>query len=417
MTSPQPALYQPTSNLAAANRLALRSLRRHWLLAALLFVVALGAGYAGQARSANAAHALSWLLWASVAAAAVLGILWHALPSNHRKNEDRLLADFGAATWVSLVCGLLVAATAGFLFSPMPAGRLAWAPALFYTLSRLLDFADGYLARRTNRVTQLGATLDIELDGLGLLVAVVMGVQTGRLPVWYLVLADSRQLFVAGMWLRTLQGKPVYELPPSENRRVIAGFQTGFLTLMLWPILGPPATTLAATLFAVPLIASFGRDWLVVSGAVDADSPSYLRRRVAFKHVLEGWLPLAGRVLGTLLAAALLWRSVPDFAAWQERLRQAGATEPSTLAWAVAILAAGALPFFALGIAGRVAALLLIALAFVDISATGLDWSGNVWVLVCGVLVAHFGSGFYSLWQPEERILHRRLGDSGPALR
>lgn len=414
--TPSPRPSSPSVELPAANHRALAKLRRSWLAAALLGAAAIAVVYAWLTRSPLAAHATSWLLWAGLAAIAVLAILWHALPRNHRKGETLLFSDFGAGTWLSLFCGLLIALLAGFLFSPMPTGRLAWAPALLYTIARLLDLLDGYHARRANQVSELGATLDIELDGLGLLVAVALGVQWGRLPVWYLALAVSRQLFVAGMWLLRRRGKPVYDLSPSENRRIIAGFQTGFLTVALWPILPPPLTNFLAVLFAIPLVASFGRDWLVVSGAVDPDSSAYHRTRRLVKRLVEGWLPLAGRLAGTLLAAGLLWRSAPDFTAWDAHLRGMGITDPSALIWTVTALVVLALPFFALGIAGRIAAFVVMALAFLDIAAARLDWSDNAWILASAVVVAHFGSGFFSLWRPEEAILHRRLGDTGPAL-
>ncbi|MDI9548450.1 MAG: CDP-alcohol phosphatidyltransferase family protein [Chloroflexota bacterium] len=396
-------------NTVDANRSALDALRRHWFIAALSYAAAIAAAYAWLARSAFAAHAASWLIWASVTAAVILGFLWRILPRNRRKGETQLFPDFGSGTWLSLFCGLLLALLAGFLFRPMPAGWLAWVPALLYTVARLLDLWDGYLARRANRVSELGAALDIELDGLGLLIAVALGVQYGRLPVWYLILAVSRQLFVAGMWLLKRRGKPIYDLPPSENRRIIAGFQTGFLTVALWPILSPPLTRFMALAFAIPLVASFGRDWLVVSGVIGPDAPAYLRSRGIVKRVVEGWLPLVARIGGALLGAGLLWRHAPSFAA--------GLAAAPGLIWAAVALIALALPFFALGSAARLAAVFVIALAFLDISAAGLSWRDNAWILLSGILVAHFGSGYYALWQPEEDILHRRLGDTGPALR
>ncbi len=409
--------HQPTVNAVDANRSALRALRRHWLIAALLYAAAIAAAYAWLARSAFAAHAAGWLIWASIAASVTLGYFRRILPLNRRKGETQLFPDFGAGTWLSLFCGLLLALLAGFLFRPMPAGWLAWTPALLYTLTRLLDLWDGYLARRANRVSELGAALDIELDGLGVLLAVALGVQYGRLPVWYLILAVSRQLFVAGMWLLKRRGKPVYDLPPSENRRIIAGFQTGFLTVALWPILSPPLTRFMALAFAIPLVASFGRDWLVVSGVIDADTPAYQRGRRIVKRVVEGWLPLVARIGGALLGAGLLWRNAPSFAAWQASLDTAGLVAAPGLIWTAAALIALALPFFALGSAARLAAVFVIALAFIDITAVGLSWRDNAWILLSGILVAHFGGGYYALWQPEEDILHRRLGDTGPALR
>lgn len=79
---------------------------------------------------------------------------------------------------------------------------------------RAIDFFDGFVARYTSRETRLGAILDIEFDGLGILIAVGLAIQYGHLPPWYLILGMARQLFILGIWLRRRLGKPVRELPP-----------------------------------------------------------------------------------------------------------------------------------------------------------------------------------------------------------
>src|SRR5690606_1454163 len=149
--------------------------------------------------------------------------------------------------------------------------------------------------------TKLGSTLDIEFDGLGVFIAILLGIGYRALPIWYLPLAFSRQLFIAGIWLRQRRGLPVYAMTPSSNRRIIAGYQTAFISVALWPIFTGPMARLSAIVFALPLIFSFGREWLVVSGAIDPSSRGYQRFRATIKNLVEGWLPLAARVSGTLI--------------------------------------------------------------------------------------------------------------------
>ena len=182
----------------------------------------------------------------------------------------------------------------------------------------------------------------------------------------------SRQLFVAGMWWRTRRGKPVYDLPPSDNRRIIAGCQTGFIAIALWPAVAPPATTLAAGVFAAPLIASFARDWLVVSGAIEVDSTAYLRWRHRFKQAVEHWLPFSARVVGALVGAVILARAAPHFTTWEVYLYATGLQDLRLAAWILAIIFALALIYFTLGIAGRAAALVVIGLALLDMQASGV---------------------------------------------
>jgi CDP-diacylglycerol--glycerol-3-phosphate 3-phosphatidyltransferase len=382
-------------------------LRLRWAATALIFSVALLAGYAGLVYAWSPARAANWLVWAGLAMVAELGILWWVLPHNHPPDDPALLPTLGYGTALTLLCGLFLFLVAGFLFAPQPSGLLGWLPAFFYTIARLVDYVDGYVARLTQHETKLGSILDIEFDGLGVLIAVVLGIQYGKLPLWYLPLALSRQLFIFGLWLRTRQGKPIYEMTPSANRRIIAGFQTGFISVMLWPVLTPPLTTLAAVLFALPLGFSFLRDWLVVSGAIDPATPGYQRTRAALKELVEGWLPLLGRLLGTVIALAILVAELPDFAGWRGVL----AGWSLSLLWGLALLVLLALPFYLLGIVGRVAALVLAGLACLDITVTGLDWGGNAWLFIAAVVVAHAGSGRLALWRPEDPILNRRPGE------
>jgi CDP-diacylglycerol--glycerol-3-phosphate 3-phosphatidyltransferase len=398
----------------AHNRQALDRLRRRWLLTTLVYAAGLAGGYWFLYTAWQPAQAIRWLAWAGLAMVVELVVLWRNLPQNHPPDGAALLPTFGYGTALTLLCGLLLSLLAGFLFAPQPAGLLGWLPALLYTVARMVDYVDGYVARITHHETKLGSILDIEFDGLGVLIAILLGIQYGKLPLWYLPLALSRQLFIAGIWWRKRWGKPVYEMAPSANRRIIAGFQTGFVSVMLWPVFTPPLTTLAAVLFALPLFFSFLRDWLVVSGAIDPGTPNYQRGRAIAKALIEGWLPLVCRLLGTAMALIILAQELPGFPGWRAYFVQAGVTSPDGLLWGLSALFVIALPFFLLGIVGRVAALVLVGMGMLDITATELYWSDNAWLFIASVVVAHAGSGRLALWRPEEAILHRRPGEQKP---
>ncbi|MCB0072915.1 MAG: hypothetical protein KDE20_15695, partial [Caldilineaceae bacterium] len=130
------------------------------------------------------------------------------------------------------------------------------------------------------------------------------------------------------------------------------------------------------------------------------------RRRRRAKAFLEMWLPLATRITGTILAVGLLWRAGPTFSVWQATL---GVGAGVLWAWVGVTVAATAL--FALGVAGRVAALVLVAAACLDVTAYGFSWTHNALLLVCAILVLEFGSGRGALWAPEEELLRRRAGE------
>lgn len=392
--------------------LVLRGLRLRWGITALLYGLALIGGYRLLAEAWSPPRAQGWLLWAGPAAAIELAVLWWILRHNHPPDRSTLRPTFGYGTVLTLLCGLLLALTAGFLFAPRPPGWLAWMPALLYTVARLVDYVDGYVARITHHETKLGSILDMEFDGFGILIAIGLAIQYGTLPLWYLPLALARQIFIAGIWWRERRGLPVYAMTPSAARRIIAGFQTGFVSVMLWPVFTPPLTTLAAVIFALPLALSFLRDWGVVSGMLDPTGPRYVAVRSTIKNLIEGRLPLVCRVVGSGLAVAILLRELPGFPHWQPLLAQSGLAAPRALLWLWSMIFLAALLPYLLGIVGRAAALALVGLACLDITAAGLDWSDNAWLLIAAIIVTHAGSGQWAIWQPEEAILNKRPGDT-----
>jgi len=386
-----------------ANRQTLRTLRCHWLLVAIGYAVALLVGYFIVINGWDHVSARRWLLIATLVATRPLWWLWHGLAQNHRPDETALLPSLGFANAITLLRGLLIAGLSGFLFSSPPAGFIAWLPALLYMSAGLLDGLDGYVARFTDQVTKLGAKLDIELDGLGVLSAVLVGITLGRLPLWYLPLGLSRELFMAGIWLRKRKGLPVHPLTPSNQRRIVAGMQMGFLGIILWPIFGPPATTMAAVLFGAQLLASFGRDWLVVSGVIAADSPRYRRWREVAKLALFWWLPFPLRLLSVGLTAAILWRETPDFPNWlpylSSHLSSTAGTFPVGGLWLVTLLALIALLLVAFGVATRAAAIFLLALALFDQLAVGFVWPTNALLQLCTILLIQLGGGMWARYR------------------
>ena len=306
------------SSQSINNRLALTSLRRRWIFAAVLGVQFLIAGFGLLSSSWQIIYALRWLLLAALILAYMLWTLWRGLEANHRHGEGRLLPGLGTGNGLTVLRGALIAGAAGFLFSPWPEGWLRWAPGILYTLAAIIDLFDGYLARLQNHVTALGERLDMSLDGLGVMVATLLVVQYGQVPGWYILVALARYLFVAAIWLRKRLGKPVYELDHSAVRRPFAGAQMGFVAVALWPVFLPPTTHLAATLFALPFLAGFCRDWLVVSGALrpalretsvviaqPADKAKLLKG-LLFRLVFH-WLPVLLRIGSvSLLAVGLI---------------------------------------------------------------------------------------------------------------
>lgn len=248
--------------------------RRTAVLAGVAAVVTAVVGWLG-ARVVGVDDAVAWLTVASVALLVVVGLLFVRLDDNHPPAEGtatrQLAPTLGPATHVTVGRGVLLAWVGGCLalgWADHPSWLL-WFPALAYGAAAALDAVDGAVARRTDRVTRLGARLDMSFDAFGLLVAPLVGVVAGQLPWWYLSVGLARYAFVAGTRVREWRSLPVYDLPPRTSRRVLAGLQMAFVAVALTPVVSPTAGWVGAALFGGALLAGFARDWLYVSGRLE----------------------------------------------------------------------------------------------------------------------------------------------------
>ncbi len=217
---------------------------------------------------------------------------------------ENLAHLWGWANRVSLARGILLAWLGGFLFAPEAAGAGAWIPAALYAVAGAADFLDGYIAKRSDTRTELGALLDGHLDGIGILLAMSLAVQYGRLPAPFLVLGLAKPLYAAYLRLHRKAGGEICDLPPSYLRRRLAGFLMGVAAAALWPGIDRSAAILAASLVGVPFLAGFLRDALAASGRLDPRNPRYQAWKGHIGRILFGALPLLLRIAAGLSAAA-----------------------------------------------------------------------------------------------------------------
>ncbi len=373
------------------------ALRYQWmaLSAGSIGIVALW-GFAALAEW-NPGQVLSASLFPAILTGYLIFYLHRKLLMNYRF-DGQLLPTIGLANALTFLRGVLLASLSGFLLLPQPTGALAWAPAYIYVTAITLDYVDGYVARRAGQVTALGQRLDMELDGIGILVAVLLAVRYGQLPWWYLVVGSARYLFLAGIWLRERAHQPVRDLPQSVRRRAFAGAQMGFVGAMLTPLFEPPATQVAAAAFLLPFILGFMLDWFVLTGWLPAD---WVARSNLLQAVLEKYLPILFRlgVVGLLLAlVSPEWRSGVMAAA------DRGGGQPLAV-----IAALGLAGLILAGIGGRAAALgalLLLGFAQPLVGPTPILLAG----VVCAAGVFFFGTGPLSLWKPEDCLVYRHAG-------
>jgi CDP-diacylglycerol--glycerol-3-phosphate 3-phosphatidyltransferase len=389
-------------NLLSETLLSLARLHRRWLLFAILCCAVLAAGFTWLQTNWQPDYAVRWLGQSAVVIAYLLWVLWRALPENIRTGESRLLPTFGAGNSATLLRGVLIACLAGFLFSPRPAGWQAWIPALVYTMAALLDYMDGYLARATDHATRMGESLDLSLDGVGVLMAALLAVQYGQAPAWYLIVALARYIYLACLWVWGSLGQRVYPLAPSVRRRAFAGLQMGFLFVILWPVFSPPGTHLAAALFALPFLAGFILDGLTATGIIRQPL-----RRSGLWTASARWLPVLLRLLAVALIVVLLSSRVLD----EGGLLAAG-NLPATQSWIIllGVLEAAVGVLLLLGAAARITAILGLGLLGISQIFTPLT-PVQVALAVLYTAILYLGSGAISLWTPENRLIYRRAGE------
>jgi CDP-diacylglycerol--glycerol-3-phosphate 3-phosphatidyltransferase len=301
-------------------------------------------------------------------------------------------ALWGPANLLTLLRGLLIAALAGFLFVPRPAGRQSWVPCLVYTLIICLDFLDGWVARRSRTQTLMGSALDQELDGLGLLVAMALVVQYGVLPPLFLLVGIVHYLFALSLALRRRRGLPVQPLPPNRWRRRLAGFQMALAAAFLWPIARSGPALLTESLIALPFLLGFLRDWLVAGGRLAADGPLLTRWQALAEPWLAARLPLLLRAACLCLALAAFWTAAPGGIknpVWPGPAPPGAAEAAASIAAGLTILALLGLatgrgvPFFALSV---------IALAGLPLYLAGMSLTGGL-QLACALLLLLIGGG------------------------
>lgn len=399
------------ANFATKPSDPLRALQREWLLVAAVWATTWLAAYA--LLRPVWPDAGRWLILSGVLLGYGLWLLWRYLDTNHPPDSAEVLPSLGPGNALTLVRGLCMGLIGGFLFGPWPMGALAWIIVGLYTLADIADYFDGYLARRSNHVTALGSRLDMEFDGLGTIVVILLAISFGQLPWWYLIIGLARYLFVFALWVRRRRGLPVHELTPSVHRRVFAGFQMGFLSVVLWPIVPATMTTIAGVIFAAATGAGFLRDWLVASGRIDPDRAAYQHAQAIIYRFFAVWLPPALR-LGLVLSMVSVMRTASPLlqpAAWEGLLASWHLPAAGTLATVLAIIAAAGTALVGLGVLGRAVSIIMALPIGFDIATRGLQWdNGLALVAISGIML--LGTGPLSLWRPEDHRLQRRLGET-----
>jgi len=177
---------------------------------------------------------------------------------------------FGLANALTLLRGGLYAVVAGFVVVPSTTA-LAWVPALCYGVGVVLDRLDGIVARSVGEETDFGERLDMAVDTFGFVVAPIVAVLWGQLPVWYLAISAARYVYLAGIHYRRRRGRPIRDRPDSDLGKYLAGIQMVFITVALVPAVPSGLVFTVAPVVLAPSLAVFLRDFCYASGRLPCD--------------------------------------------------------------------------------------------------------------------------------------------------
>ena len=153
----------------------------------------------------------------------------------------------------------------------------------------VLDSVDGWLARRTETTSALGARFDMEVDAFLIL---ILSVYVARsVGPWVLAIGAARYALLVAGWFLPWMRAP---LPPRFWRKTVAAIQSIVLTVAAADVL--PAIVIITGLVGafVLLVESFGRD------------VAWLSRRRPVSQARSQLRAVAGRV-ATALSVLLVW--------------------------------------------------------------------------------------------------------------
>lgn len=251
------------------------ALKRRWWWTVVVFGLAFLCAYIAVHVAWHPARASYWGIGASSALVYLLGYTRVYLPLNRPDPGSSILPQLGIGNRLTLLRGLLFGLLAGLLVLPPLSGLWAWVPGILYTIASLTDMLDGRLARKRAQTTDLGAKLDVEVDSLGILVAFILGVKLGQLPVFFAVAGMLFYGYRLLLWAWKKTGGPIVSPPPRRWRSMVGGFEVGFLCVMLFPVFKPPLTTAVGLAIILPVIVSFLWDGLITTGVVNMGGEWY----------------------------------------------------------------------------------------------------------------------------------------------
>jgi phosphatidylglycerophosphate synthase len=168
-------------------------------------------------------------------------------------------ARLGPAGWMTVIRATLVVGVAALAAASLERDVATATLVALASVALVLDFADGWIARRTATESALGAKLDGEVDAF-LLLALSVEVAPSA-GAWVLAIGLARYAFLAAGWAFQWMRAP---LPRREWRKTVTASQGVALTIAAAQVLPSVANRVLLAVALAMLAESFGRDvwWL-----------------------------------------------------------------------------------------------------------------------------------------------------------
>lgn len=126
---------------------------------------------------------------------------------------------------------------------------------VIFLLAGISDGLDGYIAKRYDLVTHLGAVLDPVADKLLLVSTYVMLMLLGDIPFWLMIAVASRDILIVGGYLTVTSITGPVEMQPSWLSKFNTVMQIVLvLAILVERAVGADVAMLNTTLFFIVLI-------------------------------------------------------------------------------------------------------------------------------------------------------------------
>ncbi|MBQ8507766.1 MAG: CDP-diacylglycerol--glycerol-3-phosphate 3-phosphatidyltransferase [Clostridia bacterium] len=111
---------------------------------------------------------------------------------------------------------------------------------LIYILACLTDLLDGKIARKNNLVTDFGKFADPIADKLLVMAALVVLVESGRMPGWVCIVMLAREFIISGFRLVAAGGGKVIAAGKLGKLKTVFQMSATIALLLLVPVAGAP---------------------------------------------------------------------------------------------------------------------------------------------------------------------------------